>query len=82
LKSLYIWEHIDGKPVSRMLVDGGAAVSLMPYTIFKKLGREDDKLVKTNITLNSVGATRWRLGCHFHETHYREQVTCYRVLYR
>jgi hypothetical protein len=38
-----------------MLVDGGAAVNLMPYSIFKKLGREDDKLVKTNLTLNGVG---------------------------
>jgi hypothetical protein len=37
----------------------------MLYFIFKKLGREDDELVKTNPTLNDVGAvgggaTRWR----------------------
>jgi hypothetical protein len=38
-----------------MLVDGGAAVNLMPYSVFKKLGREDDDLVKTNLTLNGVG---------------------------
>jgi hypothetical protein len=25
------------------------------YSIFKKLGREDDDLMKTNLTLNSVG---------------------------
>jgi hypothetical protein len=55
LKPLYIWGQIGGKPVSRMLIDGGAAVSLMPYSVFKKLGREDDELVKTNLTLNSVG---------------------------
>jgi hypothetical protein len=55
LKPLYIWGHIDGKPVSRMPINDGAAVNLMPYTIFKKLGREDDKLVKTNLMLNSVG---------------------------
>jgi hypothetical protein len=62
LKPLYIWGHIDEKPVSRMLIDGGAAINLMPYTIFMKLGREDDGLVKTNLTLNSVGGgvTRWR----------------------
>jgi hypothetical protein len=62
LKPLYIWGHIDGKPVSRMLFNGGADVNLMSYSIFKKLRREDDELVKTNLTLNGVGATRWRPG--------------------
>jgi hypothetical protein len=38
-----------------MLVDGGAVVNLMLYSIFKKLGREDDDLMKTNMTLNGVG---------------------------
>jgi hypothetical protein len=46
-----------------MLDDSGAAVNLMPYSVFKKLGREDDELMKTNQVLNGVGggATRWRL---------------------
>jgi hypothetical protein len=48
-------KHIDGKPISRMLVDGGTAINLMSYTIFKKLGREDDELMKTNLMLNDVG---------------------------
>jgi hypothetical protein len=43
-----------------MLVDSGVVINLMPYSIFKKLGRKDDKLVKTNLMLNGVGATRWR----------------------
>jgi hypothetical protein len=60
LKTLYIRGHIDGKSVSRMLVDSGAAVNLMSYSIFKKLGREDDELVKTNLMLNGVGAARWK----------------------
>jgi hypothetical protein len=55
LKPLYVRGYIDGKPISRMLVDGGAAVNLMLYSVFKKLGREDDELVKTNLTLNGVG---------------------------
>jgi hypothetical protein len=55
LKPLYIRGHIDGKPVSMMLVDGGVAINLMSYTVFKKLGREEDELVKTNLTLNGVG---------------------------
>jgi hypothetical protein len=55
LKLLYIRGHIDGRSISRMLVDGGAAINVMSYSIFKKLGREDDKLVKTNLTLNGKG---------------------------
>jgi hypothetical protein len=43
-----------------MLVDGGAAVNLMSYSIFKKLGREDNELMKTNLTLNSMGAMEAR----------------------
>jgi hypothetical protein len=38
-----------------MLVDGGATINLMPYYIFMKHGREDDKLMKTNLTHNGVG---------------------------
>jgi hypothetical protein len=60
LKPLYVWGHIDRKPISRMLVDDGAIVNLMSYSIFKKLGREDHELVKTNLMLNGVGATRWK----------------------
>jgi hypothetical protein len=61
MKPLYVWGHIDEWLISRMLVDGGAVVNLMPYSVFKKLGREDDELMKTNLMLNSVGAIRWRL---------------------
>jgi hypothetical protein len=55
LKPLYIQGHIDGMSISRMLVNGGAAINLMSYSIFMKLGREDDEHVKTNLTLNGVG---------------------------
>jgi hypothetical protein len=53
--SLYVQGHIDEKPISRMLVDDGAAINLMSYSVFKKLGREDDKLMKNNLMLNGVG---------------------------
>jgi hypothetical protein len=56
LKLLYVWGHINKKLVSRMLIDGSAVVNLMSYSIFKKLERKDDKLVKTNLTLNGVGS--------------------------
>jgi hypothetical protein len=54
LKSLYVWGHIDEKPISRMLVDSDIAVNLMLYSVFRKLRRKDDELVKTNPTLNGT----------------------------
>jgi hypothetical protein len=55
LKLLYVQDHINRKSISRMLINSGAAVNLMSYSIFKKLGREDVELVKTNLMLNGVG---------------------------
>jgi hypothetical protein len=55
LKALYMKGHINGKPISRMLVDGEAIVNLMPYSLFKKLGGSDDELIKTNMTVSGVG---------------------------
>ena len=55
LKALYMRGHINGKQISRMLVDGGAIVNLMPYSLFKKLGGTDEELIKMNITVSGVG---------------------------
>jgi hypothetical protein len=55
MKPLYIQGHIDGRLISRMRIIGGAAFDLMPYSVFKKLGWEDDELMKTNLTLYDVG---------------------------
>jgi hypothetical protein len=57
LNTLYVPGHVDVRPIFRMLIDGGTAtvVNLMSYSVFKKLGRDDDELVKTNLTLNNVG---------------------------
>ena len=46
---------INGRPISRMLVDGGAIVNLMPYLLYKKLGGTDEELIKANMTVSGVG---------------------------
>jgi hypothetical protein len=55
MKPLYIRGHINRRPISSMLVDGGVAINLMPYSVFKKLVWVYDELVKTNLTLNGMG---------------------------
>ena len=57
LKALYMRGHINGKPVTRMLVDGGAIVNLMPYSLYKKLGGQDEELIKTNMTVSGIGGS-------------------------
>ena len=34
-----------------MLVDGGAAVNIMPYVMLRKLGKSQDDLTKTDMML-------------------------------
>ena len=52
LKPLYIKGHIDGKPIGRMLVDGGAGVNVMPFSVFTKLGRKESELMRTSMGLS------------------------------
>ena len=40
--------------MTRMLVDGGAIVNLMPYSLYKKLGGQDEDLIKTNMMVSGV----------------------------
>ena len=54
LKALYTRGHVNGKPISRMLMDGGAIVNLKPYLLYKKLGEKDEELIKTNMTVSGV----------------------------
>ena len=51
LKVLYMKGLVDGKPMNKMLVDGGASVNLMPYTTFRKLGKGLGDLMETDMML-------------------------------
>jgi hypothetical protein len=42
---------VSGKPVTTVLVDGGAAVNLMPYTLLRKIGNSDEDLTPTYMML-------------------------------
>jgi hypothetical protein len=52
MKPLYIKGHMDGKPVGRMLVDGGASINIMLLALFKILGHKDGDLKQTNMGLS------------------------------
>ena len=42
---------VDGKPVTKMLVDRGAAVNIMPYAMLRKLGKSNEDLTKIDMML-------------------------------
>jgi hypothetical protein len=52
LKALYLKGYINGHPVNKMLVNTGAAVNIMPYSVLRRLGRSAEDLIKTNVALS------------------------------
>jgi len=53
LNALFLKVFVDGKPVTKMLVDGGAAVNIMPYAMLRKLGKGSEDLTKTDMMLKN-----------------------------
>ena len=62
LKALHMKCFVDGKPMNKMLVDGGASVNLMPYTTFRKLGKGPGDLIETDMMFKDFGVMRLRPG--------------------
>jgi hypothetical protein len=52
LKALYLKGYINGHPVNKMLVNTGATVNIMPYSVLRRLGHSVEDLIKANITLS------------------------------
>jgi hypothetical protein len=51
LKALFVKGRVDGQPVSKILIDGGAVINIMPYVMYRKLGKGDQDLTKTDMML-------------------------------
>lgn len=53
LRALFMQGFINGKPMTKMLVDGGAAVNIMPYAMLRKLGKGEEDLTKADMMLKN-----------------------------
>ena len=51
LKALFVKGRVHGQPMTKILVDGGAAINIMPYAVYRKLGKGDQDLTKTDMML-------------------------------
>jgi len=45
LKALFVKGRVDGQPMTKILVDGGVAINIMPYAVYRKLGNYIGELV-------------------------------------
>ncbi|GLT89506.1 hypothetical protein SLE2022_074840 [Rubroshorea leprosula] len=57
IRPLYINAHMDGTPISHVLVDNGAAVNVLPTCMLYKIGKSLDDLVYTEVTISDF--TGW-----------------------
>ena len=55
LKALYMKCFVDGKPMSKMLIDGGASVNFIPCTTFCKFGKGLEDRIETDMMLKDFG---------------------------
>jgi len=51
LKALFVKGRVDGQPMTKILIDGGAAINIMSYAVYRKLGKGDQDLTKTDMML-------------------------------
>lgn len=53
LKLLFIRAKVEYKAINKVFVYGGTTVNLMPYSVFKKLGKVDEDLRPHNMVLSN-----------------------------
>jgi len=54
LKALFTKGRVDGQPIYKILIDGGATVNIMPYVMYRKLGKGYQDFTKTDMMLKDV----------------------------
>lgn len=53
VRPLYVRATLDGVPMSRVLVDNGAAINILQLATMKKLGKDSHDLVPTDVLVSS-----------------------------
>jgi hypothetical protein len=66
MRPLHLRGYVNGKPLTKMFVDGGAAVNVMPYTTFTKPGMGPGDLTPTSIILNDFAGNPSDTKCCVH----------------
>ena len=59
LKAPFVKGRVDGQPISKVLIDGGAAINIMLYAVYRKLDKGDQDLTKTDMMLKDFERNVW-----------------------
>ena len=51
IKNLYVRSHLHGRPVSKVLIDNGLVVNVMPLRMLRALGRSMNDLIETVVVV-------------------------------
>ncbi|CAL2270034.1 unnamed protein product [Prunus armeniaca] len=63
LRPLFITANFGGGPIPKIMVDGGAAINLLPHRMLSKMGRTERDLIPTRLTVtNFAGGITKTLG--------------------
>ena len=63
IKSLYVRTHLNGRPVSKVLMDNGSVVNVMPLRMLRALGRRINDLIETKVVVSPlIGEVSKTLG--------------------
>ncbi|XP_073049441.1 uncharacterized protein [Primulina eburnea] len=63
IRPLYIKAHLNGKPVSRVLIDNGSAVNVLPVRMLKRLGKNEEDLILSEVSVAAfTGKTTKTIG--------------------
>ena len=65
LRLLYIKAHIDGKAVSIVLVDNGAAVNILPLRMVRRLSKSEQDLIPSEVLRNGIFPCKGKLTNRF-----------------
>ncbi|CAL8996893.1 unnamed protein product [Prunus brigantina] len=53
LKPLYVSAHVEGVPISKVFVDCGATVNVLPCSLMKKLAKTKEDLIPSDVVMSS-----------------------------
>ena len=63
IKPLYVRAHLNGRPISKVLIDDGLAVNAMPLRMLRTLGRSINDLIETEVVVSAfIGEVSKTLG--------------------
>ena len=63
IKPLYVRAHLNGRPVSKVLIDNGSVVNVMPLRMLIAMGKSINDLIETEVAVSAfIGDVSKTLG--------------------